>query len=72
MALPKDPISGGHELTNSAGLDDFWSCPACYENHEGHRDGSIIQCSCGATLRLSVDYEPVCRATCIDPDATPS
>lgn len=68
MALPADPISGGHELTNSAGIDDRWTCPNCYEDHEGNLGGKTIDCSCGARLELTVDYEPVCRATCIDPD----
>lgn len=68
MALPADPISGGYELTNSAGIDDRWTCPACYADHEGRLEGKTIECSCGATLELTIDYEPVCRATCIDPD----
>lgn len=69
MALPIDPISGGLELTNSAGIDDRWTCPNCYEDHEGSLDGQTIDCPCGSRLKLSIDYEPVCRATCIDPDA---
>lgn len=68
MALPKDPISGGHTLTNSAGISDRWTCPACYADHLGSLDGETEDCSCGATLKFSIDYEPVCRAECIDPE----
>lgn len=68
MALPASPISGGHELTNSAGIYDHWTCPNCYEDHCGSLDGRQVECSCGATLALTIDYEPVCRATCVDPD----
>lgn len=68
MALPTDPISGGLELTNSAGISDRWSCPNCYADHVGHGADQIIACSCGATLKLTIDYEPVCRAECVDPD----
>lgn len=67
MALPADPVSGGYELTNP-GFDDRWTCPACYAEHEGRLAGRTVDCSCGARLRLSIDYEPVCVATCIDPE----
>jgi hypothetical protein len=68
MALPANPISGGHELTNSAGISDRWTCPNCYEDHVGSLDGKSVSCSCGATLKLTIEYEPVCRSECIDPD----
>lgn len=69
MALPADPVSGGHTLTNGTGIVDWWTCPNCHEDHFGSLDGETIDCSCGAKLKLSIDYEPVCRATCIDPEA---
>lgn len=67
MALPANPISGGHELTNSPWVT-HWSCPNCYEDITSGPERTAA-CSCGATLKLTIDYEPVCRATCIDPDA---
>lgn len=67
MALPEDPISGGHTLTNN-GFYDRWTCPACYADHNGHRDDDVIDCDCGARLKLTIEHEPVCRATCIDPE----
>lgn len=69
MALPEDPISGGYELTNSAGIDDRWTCPNCYADHTGCLEDKTVECCCGATLQLKIDYVPVCRATCIDPEA---
>jgi hypothetical protein len=68
MSLPTDPISGGLELDNP-GFGDRWTCPNCYANHTGRsqRD-SIIRCGCGATLKLTIEQQPVCRATCVDPD----
>lgn len=68
MSLPPDPISGGHELTNSAGIHDRWTCPNCYADHCGSLDGQTVDCSCGASLELTLDYEPVCRSRCIDTD----
>lgn len=68
MALPTDPISGSLILTNSAGIDDRWTCPNCYADHEDCSDGDTITCSCGVTLKLTIDYEPVCRAECVEPD----
>lgn len=69
MALPQNPISGDHVLTNRAGIDDRWTCPNCYADHEGSLDGKTIDCECGARLKCSIEYEPVCRAECIDPEA---
>jgi hypothetical protein len=68
MALPANPVSGGYTLTNSAGIDDRWTCPNCYEDHVGSLDGEVVNCSCGAKLKLRLDYQPVCFAECIDPD----
>lgn len=68
MALPTNPVSGGYELTNSAGIDDRWTCPNCYADHEGSLDGDTIECACGAHLKCTIDYEPVCKATCVDPE----
>jgi hypothetical protein len=65
MSVLPHPISGGDELTNSAGITDLWSCPNCYADHRGHADGHEIECECGAKLRLHLDYEPVCRAEAI-------
>lgn len=67
MALPENPISGGYVLHNSAGISDRWSCPNCYADHLGSLEGETVDCGCGAHLSLSIDYEPVCRAECIDP-----
>lgn len=69
MTLPTNPISGGHVLTNSAGISDCWTCPNCYADHHGSLDDEVIDCSCGAKLKCTIDYEPVCRAECIDPDS---
>lgn len=69
MPLPTDPISGGHVCTNSAGIDDRWTCPNCYADHYGRHNTKTIDCSCGAKLKCTIEYEPVCRAECIDPDA---
>lgn len=66
MALPPDPISGGHELTNSAGIYDRWTCPNCYADHEGSLEDETVDCDCGAVLELTIEHEPVCKATCID------
>ena len=68
MALPENPISGSYELSNSAGLHDRWTCPNCYADHTGRLEGTTVECCCGATLKFTIDYEPVCRATCIDPE----
>lgn len=68
MALPSDPISGGLTLTNSPGIDDRWTCPNCYEDHEGRLEGKTVDCSCGARLKLTIHHEPVCHAECVDPD----
>ncbi|MFZ5704943.1 MAG: hypothetical protein ACOY5R_06710 [Pseudomonadota bacterium] len=66
MALPRDPISGGYVLSNP-GVRNRWTCPACYADHAGSLSGQQVACDCGATLSLTIDYEPVCRATCVDP-----
>jgi hypothetical protein len=68
MSLPQNPVSGSLTITNS-GVDDRWTCPNCYADHWGRsqRD-SVIRCGCGATLKLTIEQQPVCRATCIDPD----
>lgn len=66
MALPSDPISGEHRLTNP-GVDDRWTCPNCYADHLGGED-EIVKCACGATLELTIEQQPVCVATRIDPD----
>jgi len=71
MALPANPISGSHVCTNSAGISDRWTCPNCYADHVGRFDGQTIECSCGASLHLTIEYEPVCRAECVEPDETP-
>lgn len=68
MALPADPICGDHTLTNSAGIDDRWSCPNCYADHHGSLDGETIDCVCGARLKCEIELQPVCRATCVDPE----
>lgn len=68
MALPSAPISGGYELANSAGIHDRWTCPNCYAEHVGDLDDETVDCSCGARLAFTLDYEPVCRATCVDPE----
>lgn len=68
MALPENPISGGYTLSNSPWIT-YWTCPACYENHEDCSEGDVIECGCGATLMLSVEHQPVCIADCIDPEA---
>lgn len=68
MPLPENPISGQYVLTNNAGIDDRWTCPNCYADHVGCFNGETIDCECGAKLKCSIDYEPVCRAECIDPD----
>lgn len=65
MGVLPNPISGGDELTNSAGIDDRWSCPNCYADHVGHSADDQILCGCGAALRLHIDHEPVCRAEAI-------
>lgn len=67
MALPLNPISGDHTLTND-GFDDRWTCPNCYADHNGLSDDAVVDCKCGARLQLTVEYQPVCRATCVDPD----
>lgn len=69
MALPENPISGGLVLTNSPWIEDRWTCPNCYEDHEGSLDEQTFLCSCGATLKCTIEYAPTCRAECIDPDA---
>jgi hypothetical protein len=69
MPLPVDPISGGHVLTNSAGIDDRWTCPNCYADHVGSLEGETVNCDCGATLKLTIEQQPVCVATCVDPDS---
>lgn len=68
MALPDNPVSGGHTLTNP-GFDDHWTCPNCYADFSGsqHED-TIVECACGAHLRCTVESQPVCRTTCVDPD----
>lgn len=65
MSVLPDPISGGDSLTNSAGIDDRWTCPNCYADHVYASDGDEIECDCGATLSLTIEHEPVCRATAI-------
>lgn len=68
MALPADPVSGEYRLTNP-GVDDRWTCPNCYADQIGYDlDGATIVCSCGATLELTIEQQPVCVATCIDPE----
>lgn len=67
MALPADPISGGHRLTNP-GVDDRWTCPNCYADHVYQSEDEVIDCSCGARLKLTIEQQPVCVATCVDPE----
>lgn len=68
MPLPSNPVSGSHTLTNP-GVDDRWTCPNCYHDITGQGDGDTITCpACRCTLKLTVEEQPVCRATCIDPD----
>lgn len=68
MALPADPVSGGYSLTNP-GFDDRWTCPNCYADHEGYAlEDTTVVCACGAHLKLTIEQQPVCRATCIDPE----
>ena len=68
MTLPANPVSGGHTLDNPH-RDDLWTCPNCYEDHEGWGlSDSTIDCSCGARLKLTVEQQPVCRAECVDPE----
>lgn len=66
MTLLPEP----HEesITNSAGIDDLWTCPACYADHAGHLDGTAIECSCGHRFRAFLDYWPVCRSELLAPD----
>ena len=60
MSAPKP----GDTLTNSAGIDDLWSCPSCYADHKGYRlEDTVVQCECGARLKLTVEQWPVCRST---------
>ncbi len=65
MNVLPDPISGGDELQNSAGIDDHWTCPNCYADHWDYSAGALVDCQCGAQLKLHLDYEPVCRAEAI-------
>jgi hypothetical protein len=69
MPLPENPISGGYTLTNIARLHDGWTCPNCYKDHKSWLQNETIDCSCGARVKLTINYEPVCHAECIDPDA---
>jgi len=59
-----DPISGGDTLMNP-GVDDRWTCPNCYADHVYASDGDEVDCDCGATLRLTVQQQPVCHAEAI-------
>lgn len=65
MGVLPDPISGNDELSNSAGIDDHWSCPNCYADHFDYGEGAQVRCDCGATLRLEIEHQPVCRAVAI-------
>lgn len=67
MALPENPISGGHRLTNS-NVEDRWTCPNCYADHTGSLQDEEVDCDCGARLLLTIEHEPVCVAECIDPE----
>ncbi len=66
MSLPANPVSGGHRLTNP-GFEDRWTCPNCYADHSGYED-TTVDCQCGARLKLTIDSQPICVATCVDPD----
>lgn len=68
MPLPENPISGGYTLTNSAGIDDRWTCPNCYADHLDYSDGDTVDCDCGAKLKLTIEYQPVCHAECVEDD----
>jgi len=41
------------------GMDNYFTCPACYADHEGYLEGTNAVCECGASLRFSVEYQPV-------------
>jgi len=67
MALPENPVSGDHRCTNP-GVDDRWTCPNCYADHTGSLEDETVDCDCGARLELTIEQQPVCVATCIDPE----
>lgn len=48
----------GKRCTNP-GLDNCFTCPACYADHTGYLEGTTAMCECGATLRFAIEHQPV-------------
>ena len=65
MSVLPNPISGGDTLANMVDINNRWTCPNCYAFHVHASDGDEVECDCGATLRLTIQQEPVCHAEAI-------
>jgi hypothetical protein len=50
-----DHISNPHR-------DDFWTCPACYEDLGDVGTGETTCPKCERTIECTVEYEPACHS----------
>lgn len=51
----------GERCTNSPHVEKF-TCGNCYRDFDGS-DGDIVDCECGATLKLEIEQVPICVTT---------
>lgn len=61
--MAREPLSDA--LSNGPGITDRWTCPACYDDHIGRLQGTIVSCSCGHSFKTTLEYEPVCYSALI-------
>jgi hypothetical protein len=54
-----------NRCTNPGG-DNYFTCPACYADHLGYLEGTTTTCECGATLRFTVEQQPVAVAEIVE------
>lgn len=57
--------------TSNNGFYDRWTCPGCYADLLSKVEGKETCGTCGRSIRLSLDYEPVCRAELLDEEDEP-
>jgi hypothetical protein len=50
---------------SNSGWIDRWTCPVCYEDLVCACEDAIFKCACGAYVRCTLEYEPVCHSVVV-------
>lgn len=53
---------------SNSGFPDRWTCPGCYTDFVGVKEGNNKCANCGRMVVCTLEYEPVCFSRLEDED----